>query len=712
MNVRDQQNIKEKAGTYSRRDAGGGMGLETDIREDARMAAILKSRYTMLNVVDLDTGQCERVQLKGSGKQNVQSGDYMTHIERVLSEYICPTDQDAFRRVMTLEHLRSQAARTEEYYEETCQYRIHTDRLQWLEQHVIYSRQEERVLVNILGRDITREKEQEMRQLKELKERADVISGLSRLFFVAYYMDLERDTFRRVIGLDEAGEVLGKEEGCTEGLARHAENVILQDDRETYLKVMNCRNLMQSLQKDRPVVTVEYRKKQKKRFNEPDAYGWVRATAVLVQTGEKGEAKTALYMAQDITLGKQKEIREHRALQVAYEAAIRANASKNEFLSHMSHNIRTPMNEIIGMATVAGAHLDSPERTFECLDSILGSGRNLLSLLNEVLDMSRIEAGRFVLDEKRISLSGIMQEVIHDIRPEAEEKRQELRVYPMQAVNDAVYADPAKLRQVFYSILKNAVMYTQEGGLLEVSVTEKETKEYGYGYYDFVFADNGIGMEEEFQKHIFEPFCRAEDSRVSQLLSTGLGLTIAQNIVYMMGGDISVTSKPGEGSQFTVTLYLRQQRNTQKAESPSDAAEESSLANVSFEGYRILVVEDNEINREIAAEIIGSTGAVVESAVNGREALELFLDKGEGYYNLIFMDIQMPVMNGYDATYAIRHLKRRDAKTIPIVAISANSFPEDISEGKDVGMNEHLSKPLDVSRMMASMDYWLNKSSS
>lgn len=218
-----------------------------------------------------------------------------------------------------------------------------------------------------------------MRQLKELSARADVISGLSRLFFVAYYMDLERDTFRRVIGLDEAGEVLGREENCTEGLVKHAENLILQEDREKYLKIMNRQNLIQSLSREHPVVTVEYRKKQKRRSNEPDAYGWVRATAVLVRTDENDEPKIALYMAQDITLGKQKEIREQRALQVAYEAAIHANASKNEFLSHMSHNIRTPMNEIIGMATVAGAHLDSPEKTAGCLDSILGSSRNLLS---------------------------------------------------------------------------------------------------------------------------------------------------------------------------------------------------------------------------------------------------------------------------------------------------------------------------------------------
>ena len=248
--------------------------------------------------------------------------------------------------------------------------------------------------------------------------------------------------------------------------------------------------------------------------------------------------------------------------------------------------------------------------------------------------------------------------------------------------------------------------FTMPGGLLELSVTERETRNYGCCSYEFVFRDDGIGMEENFIPHIFEPFSREDDSRISRIKGTGLGMTIAQNLVRMMGGNIAVASSPGEGTRVTVTLLLKL-RNQQKTVPDQDVPESDPAGDALFKGFRILLVEDNVINQEIAMEIIGTTGAAVECASDGREGLQRFESMPEGYFDMVFMDIQIPVMNGYEATRAIRKLPRGDALSVPIIALSANAFAEDIAASREAGMNEHMTKPLDVARLMAGMGRWL-----
>ncbi|MCI8814351.1 MAG: response regulator [Lachnospiraceae bacterium] len=408
-----------------------------------------------------------------------------------------------------------------------------------------------------------------------------------------------------------------------------------------------------------------------------------------------------------MTESKEKEAREQRALQAACEAANHASASKSEFLSRMSHDIRTPMNGIIGMTAKAITNVENRERVLDCLNKIKISSQHLLSLVNEVLDMSQIESGEIDLAEEEFNLSEFVHNAVEYILPSALEKGQEVKIHPLQVKHVNVIGDPAWLQQVFINILGNAVKYTPSGGMLELMVSENETKEYGYGRYDFVFQDNGIGMDEEFVKRIFDPFSRAEDSRISKVGGTGLGMTIVQNIVRMMGGNISVQSKLGAGSQFTVTLLLKQQEIEEIPLYEKVDAQENVSSRESFEGKRILLVEDNEINREIATDFIQEMGAAVECAENGQEALRIFQERGEGYYDLIFMDIQMPVMGGYEATREIRKLRRRDAALIPIVAISANAYAEDIHASREVGMNEHMKKPLEEERLMECMRRWI-----
>ena len=675
-------------------------------QRDMQMAAILKSRFGTMTTVHLENDQCERFWLNESAKTNVGAGSYTHYYYKALESSICEEDMEGFRKVMAPSHLREQAGKTQDYSEEICQYRLDRSPVQWLEQHVTYIRRGGQVMVNILGRDITREKLQEEKRRKKAQEQASIIGSLSSMFFATYYGDLERRLFRNVTQLGEVEKALGEQTDYDTALRTYAETYVHPEDRANYLYTMSVRNLTQVLGKDQPFVTFAYRKRPEHTMADQEDFGWIRATAVMAQADEEGRAKDIVYVAQDVTESKRKEMREQRALQAACQAANQANASKSEFLSRMSHDIRTPMNGIIGMTQIASEHMEERERVVDCLGKIQSSSASLLSLVNEILDMNEIESGNVDLVADAFCLPDLVKNVTEALLPDVMQNGLELKVHPLQLTHEKVIGDWGRLRQVFLNILGNSVKFTPSGGLLELSVLERETRKYGCCSYDFIFRDNGIGMKEEFVPRIFEPFSREEDSRISQVKGTGLGMTIAQNIVRMMGGSIDVESILGEGTRVTVTLFLKRQ-NDAGAEGAPAVQEEEAAADGLFRGNRVLLVEDNVINQEIAMEIIGATGAAVECAADGREGLQRFGEMAEGYFDLIFMDIQMPVMNGYEATRAIRKLSRGDALSVRIIALSANSFAEDIAASREAGMNEHMTKPLDVPELIAMMSRWL-----
>jgi len=669
-----------------------------------QMAAILKCRYSVMNTVHLDTGLYERIDLnRADSPMDAHPEDYAQHVLHALDRIVREEDAERFRHTMSLDHIRRRAMEIGNYDEEVCEYRTRDNPPRWLEQHVVYSRQPDEVLVNILSRDITGEKSREEAHQERDREQLDIIRSLSSMFFATYYVNLEEDTLRGVTQLREVAELLEGESRYTASIRAYAEKFIHPDDRETYLSTMSVENLRGQLGPDRTFLSFEYRKLPANEGEaEPDQCGWVRCTAVLVRSDGMGRPYTALYAAQDVTEEKQKEVREHHALLEACQAASHANAAKSEFLSRMSHDIRTPMNGIIGMTNIAIANVGNQDRVLDCLNKISISSRHLLNLVNEVLDMSQIESGKIHLVEEQFSIPEMIRELAVIVRPSVQEKGHELRIHPLEVEHAAVIGDPSHLRQVFVNILGNSVKYTPPGGLLEIEVREKETRKRGVAYYDFVFRDNGIGMDEAFVSRIFEPYSRAEDSRISAIEGTGLGMTIAQNIVRMMGGSIAVKSQLGKGTQFTVTLFLRQQE-----ESAAAGMEEPEEMSVSLWGRKILLAEDNDINREIACDILQGAGAEIDCVENGREAVERFAIAPPGYYDLILMDIQMPVMNGHEATRAIRSLTYPDGSAIPIIAMSANAFAEDISASRESGMNDHVTKPLDVPRLMQCLRTWL-----
>lgn len=676
-------------------------------QRDLQMAAILKSRFGVMTTVHLESDQCERFWFSETAEpQNIGTGSYTHYYQNALASSICQEDIEGFRKVLEPDHLREQAERTQDYSEEICQYRLNRSPVQWLEQHVTYIRREGQVLVNILGRDITKEKLQEEKRKKKAQEQASIIGSLSSMFVSAYYADLDRQLLRSVTQLGEVKKVLGEQTDYMTALRTYAENFVHPEDRADYLYTMSIRNLSQVLGPDQPYVTFAYRKQTGQTDTDPDDYGWIRATAVMAQSDQKGRATDIVYVAQDVTESKRKEMREQRALQAACLAANHANASKSEFLSRMSHDIRTPMNGIIGMTQIASEHMDDRERVEDCLGKIQISTTNLLSLVNEILDMNEIESGNVDLAADSFRLSDLIRNVTDTILPSVQHKGLELKVPSPRIRHEAVTGDWARLRQVFLNILGNSVKFTPAGGLLELIVTEREVRKYGCCSYDFVFKDTGVGMEKDFIPHIFEPFCREEDSRISRVEGSGLGMTIAQNIVRMMGGSIGVESTPGKGTEVTVTLFLKQQ-GQEGAEGRKEDGNGEDVSDELFRGNRVLLVEDNVINQEIAMEIIGATGASVECASDGRAGLRRFGEMPEGYFDMIFMDIQMPVMNGYEATRAIRKLSRGDALSVPIIALSANAYAEDIAASREAGMNEHMTKPLDIPQLIAEMGRWL-----
>lgn len=556
---------------------------------------------------------------------------------------------------------------------------------------------------------------------------------------------------------------------------------------------------------------------------------------------DNGQLAKILMIGQDVTQAKLEEMRGQQALRDACLAANRANDAKSEFLSNMSHDIRTPMNAIIGMTAIAGANVDNPERVSDCLGKINSASRHLLGLINEVLDMSRIERGKMELSEMEFNLPDLVDNLIEMVRPGIIEHNHDFEVRIRDINHERVIGDPLRIQQVFTNVMGNAIKYTPDGGRILLTISEKDTHSKGVGCFEFIVEDNGIGMDAEFVKKIFEPFARADNQRISAVQGTGLGMTITKNLVELMDGTIEVESEPEKGSTFTTTIFLRlaedeqnddsvlanlpvlvvdddtvcaestvatlesigmdgewvdngadavqkvtdhhqasddyfavimdwkmpgmdgleATRRIRKAVGPdipiillsaydyTEIEQEARMAGVDtfvskplfksrleavfkrlvagdstrsaevnplqpiedadYSDSRILIVEDNELNAEIMVELVGETGAMVEVAHNGKEAVDKVAEAPLGFYDLVFMDIQMPVMNGYEATTAIRALDGKKGKALPIVALTANAFAEDVILAKNAGVNEHVAKPISIEKLNEVMVTWLTR---
>ena len=391
-----------------------------------------------------------------------------------------------------------------------------------------------------------------------------------------------------------------------------------------------------------------------------------------------------------LKIEKEKEQKYQKSLLEAAEKADAANRAKTEFLQRMSHDIRTPLNGICGMLDVGDYYRDNLSRQTECRGKIREASNILQELVNEVLDMSKLESGEIYLEKKPFNIYQFVNEVIDVVEKMADEREIKVERKTSEIIHKDLIGSPIHLKRLLMNIMSNAVKYNKDYGKIYLSSKEISSEQDEIVTLEFKCQDTGIGMSEEFQKHLFEPFAQEQKGGASKFGGTGLGMPITKSLVEKMGGTITFTSEQGVGTTFVITIPFKINEDVAGDEEKQDEV------TASIRGLNILLVEDNELNMEIAEFVIQSEGASVVKAWNGQEAVEAFEKSTSGEFDVILMDVMMPVMNGYEATKTIRTMDRSDAKKIPIIAMTANAFVEDRIKSKEAGMNEHVSKPINM----------------
>ncbi|WP_270203607.1 MULTISPECIES: ATP-binding protein [unclassified Coprococcus] len=425
---------------------------------------------------------------------------------------------------------------------------------------------------------------------------------------------------------------------------------------------------------------------------------WFLSMVVPQSYDKNGNVTSVLFANRDVTDEKLRELKQEEELREAKLKAECANKAKSSFLLNMSHDIRTPMNAIIGYAELASRHLQETDKLGRYLEEIQICGKELLSMLGNVLDLARIENNKVEMEYTVSNVHECFENCVIMFQQQAESKNQTISLTE-QIMYPYVYMDEPHLSEVCLNIISNAIKYTNTGGWISCNVVQKSCEKEDWCNMIISITDNGIGMSEEFQKRVFETFERERNTTSSHIEGSGIGMGITKKLVELMDGTIEVKSKQGKGSTFTVTIPCRK-----ASEDDSLVKKNSNLRNKNcLNGVRILLVEDNEINTEIATELLTEEGCIVETANDGVACIDMIEKADADYYKMILMDIQMPVMNGYDATLAIRKMKDTKKARIPIIAMTANAFAEDAQKGLSVGMNAHVAKPVDMNILVPTM---------
>lgn len=808
------------------------------LNEEMAIGRVLSSEYHSLFKINSKTGELSVHQTDGIGMDSdrlaklMGGKNYEEVIAAYIKNYVVLEDREYLYQMTRLNVLLENVPENGVY--KLGYRRILDGEYSYYEMNVVKITDESGHITFVMGlRDVNEEMQKRLTQAKEIEAQNEIIEGLGSDYYSVFLVNPETDTVTTYRARNEDGMTFWDcinryNNSWSKGIQIFAKDWVSKKSREEFLGKLSLENIRNS-END---FSINYE------IIKGDEITYLQTRVAFVH--DKDGNHVAVVGTRNVDSLIKKERQQEMALQAAYEMAEAANKAKTDFLSNMSHDIRTPMNGIIGMTAIAAAHLDDKERVKDSLQKITLASKHLLSLINEVLDMSKIESGKVQLIEEEFNLSDLVENLLNLINSQIKEHHHELIVNISDVTHEAVIGDSLRIQKVFTNLMSNAVKFTPDGGKIKLSISEKFTSQNKIGCYEFVFEDNGIGMSEDYIQKIFEPFSRAADERVNHIQGTGLGMPISRNIVRMMGGDIKVESKLGVGSKITVIMYLKLQekeednnerfadlnvlvadddsvslescctilselgmnadgvisgsqavervverhnqkqdyfacildwkmsemdgiqttREIRKQVGPDvpiiiisaydwmDIEQEARLAGANafiskplfrsrlertfgallgeeeienktsvFEqmkqmdlsGFRALLVEDNELNAEIAEEILMTTGIHIDHVWNGVEAVDRMNECEDNYYDIIFMDIQMPYMNGYDATRAIRAMNRNYCKQVPIVAMTANAFAEDIQAAKTVGMNEHIAKPLDLNYLIRILKKWLMK---
>ncbi len=544
---------------------------------------------------------------------------------------------------------------------------------------------------------------------KELSEinahQLDMIQVLAQEFDTCYYVDLELNTFE-IIRMSEymkANFIRAFETFIDFNYERafhfYIDRDVAPQDRERMMATVTVDNIIEQM-KHNSSYTATALARNKDDDMVHYNFKWVRI----------GNDPTKVILGHaNIEMEYQENELAKKTLEDALNQANHANEAKNAFLSNMSHDIRTPMNAIIGYTEIAQVHIDDGAKVKDCLEKIMTASQHLLDLLNNILDMSRIESGRARLMEDEYRISELMHDIWSIEENKIQKKRLNFQIDMSELRDDAVYCDKMRMRQMFLNFVSNAVKYTPVGGDIKVTIRQRKSILPGYSRYEVRIKDTGIGMSPQFVDKIFVPFERERSSTESGIEGTGLGMSVAKSIIDMIGGTVRVKSEEGVGTEFIVVfdLKLNQGKGSRSSFGASADSIESSVKpfhNRFENGGSILLVEDNQLNREIAREILEEAGFTVSEVEDGDLAVEKIMASKSGDFDLILMDIQMPTMNGYEATKEIRRLKDEELSTIPIVAMTANAFEEDRQRAKECGMNGFITKPVVIDKLLSELE--------
>ena len=574
----------------------------------------------------------------------------------------------------------------------------------WLREIIALSKDDVNgdIMAVIIMRDITERKKIEF----ENTRRMDLIMGLTGDYESVFFVDLETDSYDIYRRQDR---IMTKYKDAfvpsySDTVEAFAYKGVYRQDRENFIHLLSIDTIREALKKKNGF-TFSFRS------GNTGAPQYCQVKGVRIGSGRNMQI---LLGFANIEEERQEELRKRRLLEDALEQARHAADAKNTFLSNMSHDIRTPMNAIIGFANIASAHLDDPVRVKDSLDKIIASSNHLLQLINNVLDMSRIESGRMVLEETWVDIREIVEEVTDLMKPEILSRRHEYEFRVSESIPDYVFCDRLRVTQLLLNLLSNAVKYTPKQGRVRLSVAEGIGAPVGYFALEFVISDTGIGMSREFQERIFKPFERENNSTVSKVMGSGLGMSICKGIVDSMGGSMTVDSRQGRGSVITVNLAMRymtgESRETGGAQAagldgrePQDSRfavfykTTDAPAKKKKSETRILVVEDNDLNREIAKELLEDEGFMVETAGDGETAIVMIRRSDRGYFDAVLMDIQMPGIDGYEAARSIRKMHDYEHAQLPIIAMTANAYEDDMERARSAGMNAYIAKPVEPS---------------
>ncbi len=819
--------------------------LERENREMGYIIHGINTLFSRFVIVDLETERYHYLSgTRPEGSSISVSGDYEDFVG-----YLCSIMIEEPDRKELLDFLEKESVIEAMEGHEDLRYECHVQRnghpewehmnIMCLERKegraskILFSRQN---ITDVKERELKIQAEMSLANRKERQYQIAITSNAICTFEFNLTEDLIEEDITRMLEGKQISMVerTGLKVPCkaSQWLERWKE-FVLEESRENYCAIANVEHLRTCFEQGEAEVNVEYWYR-----DSLDREICVRQSFLMTRDDITDDI-LVMVVTKEITESVRKQKEQTQALQDALMQAQHANRAKTTFLSNMSHDIRTPMNAIIGFTTIAVTHIQNQDQVKDCLQKVLSSSNHLLSLINDILDMSRIESGKVQIKEQDCNISEMMHNLVNIIQPQVKAKQLELFIDTFEVANEDVIADGLKLNQVFINLLSNAVKYTPAGGTITFRIIQKTTFRHGYGDYAFVIKDNGIGMSQEFVEHIFEPFERETSVTQSGIQGTGLGMAITKNIVEMMNGTISVASVPGNGSEFTVELSLKLQdikknaeqikelnglrslvvdddfntcssvskmlgqlgmrsewttsgreavfraqvahdegdsyhtyiidwqmpelsgvetaRKIRKAvgeDAPiiiltaydwTDIEEEAKDAGVTafcakplfmsdlksallaannlgdkeekaaawtladFSGKRVLLVEDIELNREIAEVILTEAGFVVESAPDGTDAVAMVEKSEENYYDVVLMDVQMPIMNGYEATRTIRNMDRKDVKELPIIAMTANAMEEDKEAAIKHGMNAHISKPLDMDVFISVLGQYVSK---